>query len=55
LLFKCMLYRYHASIHFPSVMIMFFAGYVPGFPMLYMYMLGQRKSVLAPKKKKKTA
>ena len=44
--------QYNIAIHFPSVMIMFFAGYVPGFPMLYSYMLSQRKSVLAPKKKK---
>lgn len=43
---------YNVSIHFPTVMIVFFAGYLPGFPMLYTYMLGQRKSVLAPKKKK---
>jgi very-long-chain (3R)-3-hydroxyacyl-CoA dehydratase/ATP-dependent RNA helicase DDX5/DBP2 len=32
---------------------MFFLGYVPGFPMLYMYMVNQRKKVLAPKKAKK--
>lgn len=44
--------QYNMSIHWPSVMMMFFAGYVPGFPMLYTYMLGQRKSVLSPKKKK---
>jgi very-long-chain (3R)-3-hydroxyacyl-CoA dehydratase len=44
------------SFHLPSVMLMFFAGYVPGFPMLYSYMLGQRKKVLgsgSPAKGKK--
>ena len=44
---------YNISIHFPSIVIMFFLGYVPGFPMLYMYMVNQRKKVLAPKKAKK--
>ena len=39
------------AIHFPSIVIMFFLGYIPGFPMLYMYMVSQRKSVLSPKKK----
>jgi very-long-chain (3R)-3-hydroxyacyl-CoA dehydratase/ATP-dependent RNA helicase DDX5/DBP2 len=35
---------------------MFFAGYVPGFPMLFGYMLKQRKKVLSPAgKKTKTA
>lgn len=44
--------EYNIAIHFPSVMIMFFAGYVPGFPMLYTYMLNQRKSVVGKGKKK---
>ena len=26
---------YNISIHFPSIVVMFFLGYVPGFPMLY--------------------
>jgi len=46
---------YNISIHFPTIVIMFFLGYVPGFPMLFGYMLSQRKSVLAPKKKGKSA
>jgi hypothetical protein len=41
------------SFHLPTVMLMFFAGYVPGFPMLYSYMLGQRKKVLGAAKGKK--
>jgi very-long-chain (3R)-3-hydroxyacyl-CoA dehydratase/ATP-dependent RNA helicase DDX5/DBP2 len=32
---------------------MFFAGYAPGFPMLYGYMLGQRKKVLGAAKSKR--
>lgn len=44
---------YNISIHFPSIVVMFFLGYVPGFPMLYMYMVNQRKKVLAPKKAKR--
>ena len=43
---------YNVGVHFPTVMVLFFAGYVPGFPMLYGYMLKQRKTVLAPKKSK---
>jgi hypothetical protein len=43
-------------IDWPSVTAMFFAGYVPGFPMLFGYMLKQRKKVLSPSgKKTKTA
>ena len=43
-------------IDWPSVTAMFFAGYVPGFPMLFGYMLKQRKKVLSPAgKKTKTA
>ena len=34
------------SLHFPSLLLMFFAGYVPGFPMLFGYMVSQRKKVL---------
>ena len=41
------------ALHFPSIQVMFFLGYVPGFPMLYQYMLKQRKSALAPAKPKK--
>ena len=37
------------SFHLPSVMIMFFLGYVPGFPMLFSYMLAARKKVLKAK------
>ena len=37
---------FNFSFHLPTFMIMFFAGYVPGFPMLYSYMFGQRKKVL---------
>lgn len=44
---------YNIALHFPSIQVMFFLGYVPGFPMLYQYMLKQRKSVLAPAKAKK--
>jgi hypothetical protein len=44
---------YNIALHFPSIQVMFFLGYVPGFPMLYQYMLKQRKSVLAPAKPKK--
>ena len=43
---------YNISIHFPTLLVVFFMGYVPGFPMLFQYMLTQRKSVLAPKAKK---
>jgi very-long-chain (3R)-3-hydroxyacyl-CoA dehydratase/ATP-dependent RNA helicase DDX5/DBP2 len=44
---------YNIALHFPSIQVMFFLGYVPGFPMLYQYMLKQRKSALAPAKAKK--
>jgi len=46
---------YNVGLHFPSIVVMFFMGYVPGFPMLFQYMLTQRKSVLAPPKKAKKA
>ena len=44
---------YNVAWDFPTVQILFFLGYVPGFPMLYTYMLKQRKSVLSPAKKKR--
>ena len=45
--------KYNVALHFPSIQIMFFLGYVPGFPMLFQYMLAQRKTVLGGKKTKK--
>ena len=44
---------YNVSVHFPTIQILFFLGYVPGFPMLYQYMLKQRRTVLGGKKDKK--
>ena len=41
------------AFHLPTFMVMFFAGYVPGFPMLYSYMLSQRKKVLGSRKSKR--
>ena len=41
------------AFHLPTAMLMFFAGYAPGFPMLYGYMLGQRKKVLGAAKSKR--
>jgi hypothetical protein len=44
---------YNVALHFPSIQIMFFLGYVPGFPMLYQYMLKARRAALAPMKDKR--
>lgn len=44
----------NVSFHFPTVVIVFFAGYIPGFPMLFSYMLSQRKKVLGDAVKGKT-
>ena len=44
--------KLNIAFHFPTFMVLFFLGYVPGFPMLYGYMLDARKKVLGTKSKR---
>ena len=43
---------YNVAWDFSVVQILFFLGYVPGFPKLYLYMLKQRKNTLGSKEKR---